>query len=244
VLDQMETLVRRFGIEEFVFVDDVFNFDIERAKAVCRGIVERNLRVSLQFPNGLRGDRFDEELMVLMKRAGTHFIAVAIETVSKEYQRLIGKNLNIEKAMRTLQWARQQKIEVSGYFMIGFPGETLDQVKETVDFAVRAPFDAIFISIVTPFKGTVLRNDMLKGRFGNETEAGVAVLNGRFPVVRSTTLTPEVLRRIQVNGYWRFYSKPRPLMTLVKRLANVRNIRKVARAVRGRVRSRKVESVN
>jgi radical SAM superfamily enzyme YgiQ (UPF0313 family) len=95
----MQTLARNYGVEEFLFVDDVFNFDLERAKAICWGIPERNLKVFLQIPIGIRGDRFDEELIILMKRAGTHFIAVAIETVPPKYQKLIGKNLNIHKAM-------------------------------------------------------------------------------------------------------------------------------------------------
>lgn len=244
VLDQMETLYRNFGIKEFIFVDDVFNFDLERAKGICRGIVNRKLKVFLQFPNGLRGDRFDEELIALMKKAGTHFMAVAIETVSPKFQRLIGKNLNIKKAMQTLQWARQHKIEVSGYFMIGFPGETVEEVKQTVDFAVKAPFNAIFVSFVAPFKGTALRNDMMKGRFGNEESTGIRELNDRIPIVHSETLTPDVLRQFQLNAYWRFYTKPRAIQTLVKRLARPRNMRKVLRAVIGRINNREQVSVN
>src|SRR5439155_8629792 len=98
VLDQMEDLVKNHGVEEFMMVDDIFNFDLERAKEICRGIVQRGLKVHLQFPNGVRGDRFDEELVALMKQAGTHFMAIAIETTSKEYQRLIRKNLKVDKA--------------------------------------------------------------------------------------------------------------------------------------------------
>jgi len=84
VLDQMEWLVRDHGVREFMIVDDIFNFNLERAKTICRGIVERKLKVHLQFPNGVRGDRFDEELIALMKQAGTHYMAIAIETVVDE----------------------------------------------------------------------------------------------------------------------------------------------------------------
>jgi radical SAM superfamily enzyme YgiQ (UPF0313 family) len=240
----MENLSRNFGIEEFIFVDDVFNFDLERAKGICREILSRNLKVHLQFPNGVRGDRFDEELIAMMKKAGTHFMAVAIETVSPKFQRLIGKNLNIKKAMQTLQWARQHKIEVSGYFMIGFPGETVEEVKATVDFAVKAPFNAIFISFVAPFKGTALRDDMMRGRFRNEESKGIRELNDRIPIVHSETLTPDVLRHFQLNAYWRFYTKPRAIKTLVKRLAYPRNMRKVLRAVVGRINKKEQVSVN
>ena len=70
----MEDLVKNHGVEEFMMVDDIFNFDLDRAKEICRGIKQRGLKIHLQFPNGVRGDRFDEELVALMKQAGTHFM--------------------------------------------------------------------------------------------------------------------------------------------------------------------------
>src|ERR1051326_7909093 len=115
--------------------------------------VLRGVKMHLQFPNGVRGDRFDEELVELMKRAGTHYMAIAIETTSDKYQMLIRKHLKLDKALQTIHWARKHDIEVCGFFMIGFPGETLEEIKETLDFAVSAPLDTIFISLVSPFKG-------------------------------------------------------------------------------------------
>jgi anaerobic magnesium-protoporphyrin IX monomethyl ester cyclase len=244
VLDQMEDLVKNHGVEEFMMVDDIFNFDLERAKEICRGIVQRGLKIHLQFPNGVRGDRFDEELVALMKQAGTHFMAIAIETTSKEYQRLIRKNLKVDKAEQTILWARKYNIEVSGFFMIGFPGETVDQIQQTIDFAVNAPLDAIFISVVSPFKGTVLRNDMLNGRFGNVDPQTMQSLDQLFPTACSETLTLEQLTRMQRNAYFRFYTKPRSLLHLGKKLTNRRNVKKIVRAVARRVHNREMVSLN
>jgi radical SAM superfamily enzyme YgiQ (UPF0313 family) len=244
VLDQMEWLVREYGVREFMIVDDIFNFEPERAKEICRGIIDRKLKVHLQFPNGVRGDRFDEELVVLMKRAGTHFMAIAIETVSEKFQKLIRKNLKIDRALETINWVNQHNIEVSGFFMIGFPGETLEEVRQTTDFAVKAPLDTIFVSIVSPFKGTKLRTDMLNGRFGEMDSDGTAALNQLFPMVHNRQLSAEVLARIQRETYWRFYTKPRSLVNLGKKLTNGRNVKKIVRAVRRRIADREAVSVN
>lgn len=244
VLDQMEDLVKNHGVEEFMMVDDIFNFDLERAKQICRGVVERGLKIHLQFPNGVRGDRFDEELVALMKEAGTHFMAVAIETTSKEYQRLIRKNLKVDKAEQTIRWARKHKIEVSGVFMIGFPGETREQIRHTIDFAVTAPLDAIFISIVSPFKGTMLRTDMLNGRFGSVDSQAIQNLDQLFPNASSESLTLDELTRLQRSAYFRFYLKPRLLLHLAKKLTNTRNMKKIVRAVARRVHHREVVSLN
>ena len=240
----MEDLIKNHHVEELMMVDDIFNFDLARAKDICRGIVERRLQVHLQFPNGVRGDRFDEELVALMKQAGTHYMAIAIETTSQQYQRLIRKNLKIDKAQQTILWARKYDIEVAGFFMIGFPGETREQINQTMDYAVNAPLDSIFISLVSPFKGTVLRNDMLNGRFGSMDSETFEALDQVFPTASSKTLPLEELKRIQRNAYFRFYAKPKSILHLAKKLTNRRNVKKVVRAVTRRVHNSEIASLN
>ena len=244
VVDQMEALVRAHGVGEFMMVDDIFNFDLDRAKEICRQIIDRRLEVHLQFPNGVRGDRFDEELVALMKEAGTHYMAIAIETVSEKYQRLIRKNLKIQPSLETIHWARKYDIEVCGFFMIGFPGETREEVNRTVDFAVTAPLDTIFISLVSPFKGTVLRNDMLDGRFGTMDTEGLEALDQLFPTIHNESLPLDELKAIQRQAYWRFYTRPRSIVNLGKKLTNRRNANKIARAVIRRIRKSETVSVN
>lgn len=244
VLDQMEWLVRDLGVREFMIVDDIFNFNLERAKTICRGIVDRKLKIHLQFPNGVRGDRFDAELIALMKQAGTHYMAIAIETVSEKFQKLVRKNLKIERARQSLTWARDNNIEVSGFFMIGFPGETRAEVNATLDFALSEPFDSVFVSIVAPFKGTKLRTDMESGMFGEMTQQGTDALNELFPIVHNNALPLNLLLKLQRDCYWRFYRRPRSLLLLTRKLTNFRNVKKVARAVSRRVLDRREVSVN
>jgi len=244
VLDQMEWLVKTYNVGEFMIVDDIFNFDLERAKTICRGIVQRGLRVHLQFPNGVRGDRFDEELIALMKAAGTHYMAIAIETVSEKFQKLVRKNLKIDRARQSLEWAHKHGIEVSGFFMIGFPGETVAEVRETLNFAVTSPFDSIFLSIVAPFKGTKLRTDMIAGRFGEMSNEGTAALDQLFPIVHNDALPKETLVRLQRQAYWQFYRKPRIAAKLALKMTNYRNAAKMVRAIAARTIKRDPVSVN
>jgi radical SAM superfamily enzyme YgiQ (UPF0313 family) len=244
VLDQIEWLVRDYGVGELMIVDDIFNFDLERAKEICRGIIRRKLKVHLQFPNGVRGDRFDEELIALMKQAGTHYLAIAIETVSEKFQKLVRKNLKADRARDAVEWAKKHGIEVSGFFMIGFPGETAEEVHATLDFAVHAPFDSIFVSLVAPFKGTKLRTDMIAGRFGEITAEGQAGLDTLFPVVHNQALSRELLIKMQRDAYWRFYTQPRSMVNLARKLTNYRNAVKITRAISRRVFERTPVSVN
>jgi len=219
VLCQMETLHREYGVEEFIIVDDIFNVDLKRAKAICRGIVERELKIHIQLPNGVRGDVFDEELMMLLAKAGTHYLAVAIETATPRLQKLIRKNLKINVALDTVRLAKKYKIEVGGFFMIGFPSETRDEVMASIQLALHNPFDVVFFSIVTPYEGTEIRQDILNGVFGPEAKAALeSDPESEFPVIYNDSLTPERLFSIRRKAYLRFYLNPVRMWNLIKKM--------------------------
>jgi hypothetical protein len=90
----------------------------------------------------------------------------------------------------------------------------------------------------------VLRNDMLNGRFGNVDSQTLESLDQLFPTACSNTLSLKQLTRMQRNAYFRFYSKPRALFHLGKKLTNRRNVKKIVRAVVRRVHNREMESLN
>lgn len=156
VLDELEILINRYGIREFEFLDDCFNFSREHVLNICDEIIKRKLRVTLAFPNGLRGDRLDYALLKKMKEAGTREIAVAVETASQRLLKLIGKNLNLDKVKQSIDDARKLGIPCDGFFMLGFPTETEEEIRETIRFAVESNLLYAHFTIVTPFRGTVL----------------------------------------------------------------------------------------
>ena len=146
--------------------------------------------------------------------------------------------------MEAAGWARRHGIEVCGFFMIGFPNETLEEAERTIRLALQAPFDSILISIATPFKGTELRDDVRNGRFGEMEPEALEALDRLFPVVPSKSLPPDILRRLQRRAYWRFYLRPRSMWNLAKRLTNRRNLRKLVRAIRTRTVQDEVTAFN
>ncbi len=156
VLGEMETLIERYGIKDYEFIDDCFNLNRDRVVNVCDEIIARGWNLSLSFANGLRGDRLDRALLEKMKQAGTREVAVAIETASPRLQKLIGKNLNLEKVRQTIDDAMSLGIPCDGFFMLGFPTETEAEMRETVRFAIESRLLYAHFTIVTPFLGTEL----------------------------------------------------------------------------------------
>ena len=84
-------LLRELGVDELQIVDDIFNMNPPRMKAVCRAIEPYKMHIT--FPNGLRFDILDEEGCEALVRAGTYGACVAIETITPRLQELIKKRL-------------------------------------------------------------------------------------------------------------------------------------------------------
>ena len=85
---------------------------------------------------------------------------------------------------------------------------------------------------------------MLDGRFGTMDTEGLEALDQLFPTVHNESLPVNELKTIQRNAYFRFYSKPRSILNLGKKLTNRRNANKIVRAVVRRIRNSDTISVN
>lgn len=152
VIGEMENLVRIKNVKAIEIIDEIFNFDAERAEKICDSIVERGLEISLSFPNGLRLDTMTTRLVEKLKNAGTIHIAAPFDSGSSSLQKRIGRRLDLEKAKSITRYIVRKDIYTVGYFMVGFPGETEDDFKATVDLASSLPFHfaRLFTTVIFP----------------------------------------------------------------------------------------------
>ncbi len=156
VLSEIAYLHDRYGITDIQVVDDIFNLDAKRAKAICDLIVRSGMRLTLSFPNGVRGDLMDEDLIDKMAAAGTRFMSYAVETASPRLQRMIRKNLDLDKVFRAIEYTTKVGIATRGFFMLGFPSETEEEANRTIEFAKDSSLCGATFFTVVYFPGTEL----------------------------------------------------------------------------------------
>lgn len=120
VFTEIKFLYEKYSIREFVIEDDNFTMDLLRAKNFCDLIIENNLDISVQFPNGIRADRIDEELMSKLSQIGTHTISIGIESGVSRIQKLIRKNLDLTSVKTTIGLAKKYNILTNGFLMMDF----------------------------------------------------------------------------------------------------------------------------
>jgi radical SAM superfamily enzyme YgiQ (UPF0313 family) len=204
VWEEIKFLHDNYGIREFMVEDDIFNMDLDRAKRICDLVIDSGLKLGFQFGNGVRLERFDEELMRKLALAGTHHVAIAIESANDRIQRLIKKNLKVGRLNEVLGWARKYGIETLGFFMLGFPGETVKEIDQTIKFACDSYFDEALFSIATAYAGTEL-NDLVRAT--GSYEGGREAHDDWEGVVKVTSAEWDYrkLKRLQQKAYLLFF---------------------------------------
>lgn len=164
VLAELEHLKSAYGIEEIKFEDDNLTLDIQRAKTIFRGMIERKLNFSWNMPNGAMIKTLaDRELVKLMKQSGCYEITLAVESGDQwVLDNIVNKPLDLEDTRRIAQGIREEGINLHAFFIIGFPGEKLANIKNTFKYAHSLNLYRVFFFFYNPLPGTSLRQECLE----------------------------------------------------------------------------------
>lgn len=149
-----------FKIQEVYFEDDNLTAKRSWAKQLFREIAKRKFNIRFYARNGIRADSIDKELLVLMKAAGFQDFMIAPESGSQEtLDTIIGKKMKLEDCTRAVTLAREVNLGVNLFFVIGFPGETWEQIEATINYArylKSLGANGVWISLASPYPGTRL----------------------------------------------------------------------------------------
>ena len=222
VLAEMKLLVEDYGVKEFVFMDDIFNFRPERAKAVARGILDNGWKIKLTFPNGFRGDILDEELVDLLKAAGMYRCMIAVESAVPRIQKVMKKNLKIDKVRNIVDYVAKKGVMVHGAFMLGFPSETENEMEQTIEWARTSSFHTAAFFRVIPFKGTELFQQVEHAGFDLPTDWS-AYEPYQSDINLSEVQEQEILK-LRKRAYRRFYLNPMRMWRIFKLIPNKSNM--------------------
>ena len=216
VIEEIELLVNRYGIKELHIIDDIFNMDLPRAKQICDEIVNRRIKVKIAFPNGLRADMMDRELIQKLKKAGCYSMTYAIETASPRIQKLIHKNLNLEKAKQVIEWTYQEGIIPQAFIMLGFPTETTEEIEATIRYALNSKLIRCWFFTVVIYPGAELykiaQESYPEVEFSNYDWFDFWYWSKNSFYTQFTGIN---LSKIQRRAYRRFYLRPRAILRII-----------------------------
>ncbi|MBN1622357.1 MAG: B12-binding domain-containing radical SAM protein [Endomicrobiales bacterium] len=207
-VDEIEYLKDEFGIKEVQIVDDNFTFYRDHAVNVCNEMINRKLDISWSLPNGVRADKLDKELLGLMKKAGCYSIGIGIEFGSPRMLKMVHKSLDLEKAKETVMLCNKLGFITTGFFLIGYPEETLEDIKMTADFISSLPFDRIRVSIPFPYPGSELFKYYLERNYHNAENIDWDHFHSIDNICILENLNKNFVEKFCRNIYFKFYLNP------------------------------------
>jgi len=165
VLSEIKYLVDTYGIKELLFEDDNMLLDKNRAHDIFDVMIKEKFDLIWRTPNGVAVVTLDEEMLDKMKASGCYQIGLGVESGNKfVLNTIIKKPVDLEKARLIVKYARKIGIEAIVFLVVGMPGETLEQMRDSFSF-VRSLglYNAQHVSIATPYPGSKLY-DICKDR--------------------------------------------------------------------------------
>jgi radical SAM superfamily enzyme YgiQ (UPF0313 family) len=154
VADEVALLRERFGVDYLFYHDSVFTLNRRRTLELCDALDARGLRVP--FACQTRADRVDGALLDRLVEVGLHQVFFGIESGDRDSLKLIKKDMPLERIENAVAEVKARGVRASGFFMIGFPWETPEQVRRTAEFACAIDLDAVSLFSATPLPGTEL----------------------------------------------------------------------------------------
>ncbi|HPQ39581.1 MAG TPA: radical SAM protein [bacterium] len=217
VMEELELLVRKFGVREFHIQDDNFTFDRNYVLEFCRALINSDLDLVWACPNGIRLDSLDEEVLSAMDRAGCYSVAVGIEAGTQRILDRMRKQTSLSDLIHKVRLIRRvTRWQITGFFILGYPGETIEEMNATIRLSRRLPLDKANFGLLMPLPGT-----------GVEMEAKISGWNPDTDLLRMSeyrsSFTPEGVTSLQMRhllqkAFIGFYARPRIIWGFIRQI--------------------------
>ncbi len=220
VAREIRTLYQRFGVRLIYFMDDNGTQDRAFFKDLCRAIAELNLPdLGLDLYRGLRLENLDEEMLRLMYRAGFRTATIAPESGSERVRKLMKKDMEDADIRRAARMIRDAGLSVQGYFIIGYPGETAAERRESYRYVYELGLDVFSLHKYMALPGTpTFRKLVQLGKIGRDHTDSSHLIGEGLPNYNGDL--PAAIDREIFLQYAKFYARRPWKITHLLRMAS------------------------
>ncbi|MFC1511029.1 B12-binding domain-containing radical SAM protein [Candidatus Margulisiibacteriota bacterium] len=243
VLGHLELLATKYNIRHVHFEDDNLTHNLERFKEIIAGLIHRQINITWDTPNGIRADNVTKEILRDCQQSGCLYLVFGVESGNQEVSNsIVGKGLKLDRMIQSVKWCKELSLDTMAFYLIGFPGETKENMQETIDLALwlQKKYDLLpSLSIATPLPGTkleeicvdkgLMQTELSSENLAKMTQGCYFMDSDKFKAEEIDALLERFYRKYKIN-YVRnsllfFLAHPRAFFGLLKRLFGVYGFR-------------------
>lgn len=211
ILEDMKKLYQDYGVRQFNIMDDNFTFYRKHVVEFCDLYLKRQDEfkgVTFHNPNGVRVDMLDDEMLALMAKCGWKWLHIGVESGSPRILEIMKKRLKLDIVKENLSKIKKHGMKCWGFFILGYPGETYEDMNQTIQFAVDSELTAATFSLFSPIPGTPIYKDLVQeGRIPPDYNM-TGYSSPKEWVFAAPGITGDDLQRMQRTALLRFYANP------------------------------------
>ena len=155
LLDEIKCIASKYSLDYFKFADATWNTSDESNEKVYAFCEEKiRLKIDLPWEANVHVAFIDKEMLKIMKRAGCQMINIGCESGSQRMLNDMRKGITVDKIKKVFQWGKEVGIERRGFFLLGMPNETVEDVRLTEELVEEIQPDVFGITILCPYPGS------------------------------------------------------------------------------------------
>lgn len=205
IMKELRYLKKHFNIRTVSFFDETFTIDKKRTIAISEKM--KNEGLGIVWYCNTRVNLVDKKLLKVMYEGGCRGISYGIESGSQKILDLSKKMMTVRQAEDAIRWAKNVGIKVYCSFIFGLPGESMETIKETLNFVKRALPTGAQFNVAVPYPGTELFDFALKKGWING-EVNWKKFYQHESVMQTEYLSREDLNKVRKIAYRSLYFNP------------------------------------
>ena len=224
VVEEMEWLRDELGADAITFHDPTFTFDKKWVWEICDEINCKKIKIPWDCTT--RVDYVSKPILSKIKQANCQIVGFGIESNSQKILNAMRKGTTTEQNERAVKMAKEVGLAFGLFLIIGYPGETVETLKESLDFIRRAEPDDVYISFATPYPKTNLY-DMVKEN-GWKVSTDWSRFDNISPVFENPSLPAKTMIEARRKVFNQFYSPSNIVRQSLKRTHHSKLIARTA----------------
>ncbi|TKJ17347.1 hypothetical protein CEE44_02320 [Candidatus Woesearchaeota archaeon B3_Woes] len=229
ICDELEWLIKKYGIKEVFFDDSTFNVNEKRAIDISKEIIKRDIKIV--WSCSARVDKVSKEMLYWMKKSGCKLICYGGESANPETLKKTDKKITLEQIRKAIKLTKESKIIAHANFMIGFPWETKKDMEKTIEFGIKTDPDTIQFSLVFPHPGSKMYKEAVeKEWFYEEVFDHMDMFDMTKGPILKTKIPKKELMKIVNKSHAKFFLRPNYIL---KNIYKIRDKKELFRVLKG-----------